>query len=201
MSWTVVFKFLKISSWATALQKWSLIASFDAKFCNWTGDRVALANVWLCLCGAQLFCKDNWKFSQKDLFDNMYYMNYRWQELLLVEKELLWPVPILYPLLYLRPSKCLLSQLTLWVRIPLGRGVLDITLCDKFCQWLATGQWFSLGTLVSSINKKCPPLYNWIIVESGVKHHNPNPQNVCPFNQSFYDFLTIFDQVNCSKKY
>jgi hypothetical protein len=26
-------------------------------------------------------------------------------------------------------------------------GVLD-TLCDKVCQWLATGQWFSPGTLV-----------------------------------------------------
>jgi hypothetical protein len=30
------------------------------------------------------------------------------------------------------------------------RGVLDTTLCDKDCQWLATGWWFSL---VSSINK------------------------------------------------
>ena len=29
------------------------------------------------------------------------------------------------------------------------RGVLDTTLCDKVCQWLATGRWFSL---VSSIN-------------------------------------------------
>ena len=26
-------------------------------------------------------------------------------------------------------------------------------LCDKVCQWLATGQWFSLSTLVSSTNK------------------------------------------------
>ena len=26
----------------------------------------------------------------------------------------------------------------------LWRGVLDTTLCDKVCQWLATGQWFSL---------------------------------------------------------
>ena len=26
-------------------------------------------------------------------------------------------------------------------------------LCDKVCQWLATGQWFSLGTPVSSTNK------------------------------------------------
>ena len=33
------------------------------------------------------------------------------------------------------------------------RGVLDITLCGKVCQGLATGQWFSTGTLVSSTNK------------------------------------------------
>ena len=32
-------------------------------------------------------------------------------------------------------------------------GVLDITLCDKVCQWLATGCWFSPGTQVSSNNK------------------------------------------------
>ena len=41
----------------------------------------------------------------------------------------------------------------LWVRIPPRRDVLDTTLCDKVCQWLATGQWFSPGTLVSSTNK------------------------------------------------
>ena len=33
------------------------------------------------------------------------------------------------------------------------RGVLDTTLCDSVCQWLATGQWFSPGTPVSSTNK------------------------------------------------
>ena len=27
------------------------------------------------------------------------------------------------------------------------------TLCDKVCQWLATGRWFSLGTPISSTNK------------------------------------------------
>ena len=32
-------------------------------------------------------------------------------------------------------------------------GVLDATLCDKVCQWLVTGQWFSPGTLVSFTNK------------------------------------------------
>jgi hypothetical protein len=33
------------------------------------------------------------------------------------------------------------------------RGVLNTTLCDKVCQWLAAGQWFSLGTQVSATNK------------------------------------------------
>jgi len=49
-------------------------------------------------------------------------------------------------------AQCL-SLLTLWVRIPLGRGVLDTTLCDKVCQWLVSGLYFSPGTHVSSNNK------------------------------------------------
>ena len=50
-------------------------------------------------------------------------------------------------------NQCL-SPLTLWVRIPLRRGVpVQNTLCDKVCQWLAAGMWFSPGTLVSSTNK------------------------------------------------
>ena len=40
------------------------------------------------------------------------------------------------------------SPLTIWVRIPLSRSVLNTTLCLKVCQWLATGRWFSPGTLV-----------------------------------------------------
>jgi len=32
-------------------------------------------------------------------------------------------------------------------------GVLVTTLCDKVCQWLATGRWISPGTPVSSTNK------------------------------------------------
>jgi hypothetical protein len=43
-----------------------------------------------------------------------------------------------------------LSPLKSWVQISLGRGVLDTTLCNKVCQWLAAGQWFSLGTPISS---------------------------------------------------
>ena len=49
-------------------------------------------------------------------------------------------------------NQCL-SPLTLWDRTPLRRGVLDTTLCDKDCQWLAAGGWFSQGNPVSSTNK------------------------------------------------
>ena len=39
-----------------------------------------------------------------------------------------------------------LSPLMLWVRIPL---MARCTWCDKVCQWLAAGQWFSPSTLIS----------------------------------------------------
>ena len=39
-------------------------------------------------------------------------------------------------------NQCL-SPITLWVWIPLRRGVLNTTLCDKVCQWHAAGRWFS----------------------------------------------------------
>jgi hypothetical protein len=43
---------------------------------------------------------------------------------------------------------------------------------DKVWQWLATGQWFSLGTPVSSANKTDRHDITES-VESGVKHHKP----------------------------
>ena len=46
-----------------------------------------------------------------------------------------------------------MSPLMLWIWISSGRGVLDSTLYDKVCQWLATGRWFSTVTPVSSTNK------------------------------------------------
>ena len=48
-----------------------------------------------------------------------------------------------------RFNQCL-SPLTLWVRTLLSQGELDTTLCDKVCQWLATGWWLSWGTLVTN---------------------------------------------------
>ena len=43
------------------------------------------------------------------------------------------------------------SPLMLWVRI--SSRARCTTLCDKVCQWLATGQWFSLVPPVSPTNK------------------------------------------------
>ena len=39
----------------------------------------------------------------------------------------------------------------MWVRISIRSSC--TTLCDKVCQWLATGRWFSPGPSVSSTNK------------------------------------------------
>jgi len=37
----------------------------------------------------------------------------------------------------------------------LRRSMLNTTFCDKVCQWLAVGRWFSPGPPVSSTNKTC----------------------------------------------
>ena len=51
------------------------------------------------------------------------------------------------------PSNYGLWPLTVWVRTPLRRGLLDTTLCHKVCQWLAAGRWFSPGSPVSATKK------------------------------------------------
>jgi hypothetical protein len=47
-------------------------------------------------------------------------------------------------------NQCL-SPMMLWVRISIRARC--TTLCDKVCQWLTTGRWFSTGTPVSSTNQ------------------------------------------------
>jgi len=66
------------------------------------------------------------------------------------------------------------------------RGALDTTFCDKVCQWLATGQWFSLGTPASS-NNKTDSRYNWNIVESGIKLHKPEQLKVMIHSINSYE--------------
>ena len=71
-------------------------------------------------------------------------------------------------------NQCL-SPLTLWVRIPFRRGVLNTTLCDKVYKWLATGRWFSPGTPVSSPNKPdCESYSNKATLLLGWSHDYQN---------------------------
>ena len=66
-----------------------------------------------------------------------------------------------------------LSSLMLWVRISIRARC--ATICDKVCQWLATGRWFSPGPPVSSTNKTDRCDISKILV-SVVKHHQTNNQ-------------------------
>jgi hypothetical protein len=72
-------------------------------------------------------------------------------------------------------NQCL-SPPTLWVRILHRWGVLDTTLCDIVCQWLATVRGFLWVLRFPPPKKNWPTRYNWNIVVSGTKHHKPNPQ-------------------------
>ena len=45
------------------------------------------------------------------------------------------------------------------------RGVLNTTLCDKVCQWLAVDLWFSLGTLGFLRQEDLQPRYNDILLK------------------------------------
>ena len=65
-------------------------------------------------------------------------------------------------------NQCL-SPLRLWVWIPLRGSVFDTTINDKVCQWLATGRWFSPGTLVSSTNKTDPHDITEILLKVALK--------------------------------
>ena len=61
-----------------------------------------------------------------------------------------------------------------------GEGVLDTTLCDKACQWLTTGQWFSPGPPISPTNKTdrhdiTEILFNTITL---TQHFHPNFQEI-----------------------
>jgi len=81
-----------------------------------------------------------------------------------------------------------------YVVCPSLRGALDTTVCDKFCQWLAAGRWFSPATPVSSTNKTDHhEWYDWNIFENGVKHHNPTPLYVechwCWEDNKFWQFI------------
>jgi hypothetical protein len=80
-----------------------------------------------------------------------------------------------------------------------------VRICDKVCQWLAEGRWFSPVSSSNAIDRhditeiflqQCnwPPRYNWDIVESGVKHHKPN---LLPCKSDVDDLTTDTSRESC----
>jgi hypothetical protein len=88
-------------------------------------------------------------------------------------------------------NQCL-SPLMLWIRIPLMARC--TTLCDKVCQWLATGGWFSPGTPVDSTNKTdCHDITKILLklalntLKRTKKLCNIVISTICPLNRDIYD--------------
>ena len=81
------------------------------------------------------------------------------------------------------------SPLTLLIRIPLMRCILNTTLCDKVCQWLAAGQWFSPGTPVSSTNKTDHHDITEILLK--VVWNTIKPTNRNTLNEINYDYVIV----------
>ena len=73
------------------------------------------------------------------------------------------------------------------------RGILDTTLCDKVCQWLATGRWFSPGPPVSSTNKTDRHHITEILLKVALKHHKLNPQT--PAKKCILSSIPIYNQL------
>jgi hypothetical protein len=76
-------------------------------------------------------------------------LNYLYTKIMVVVAVIIWYTNSSWIYNYLC-NQCL-SPLMLWVSISIRER--RTTLCDKVCQWLVTGQWFSPGPPVSSTNK------------------------------------------------
>ena len=89
----------------------------------------------------------------------------------------------------------------LWVRLPLKAR--RTTLCDKVCQRLAAGRWFSPGSLVSSTNKTNRKNITEILLKVAIKLKTKptnvvidknvmtNIKNICydKFKEKLYDLM------------
>ena len=95
-------------------------------------------------------------------------------------------IVLLLPVFILGLCNQCLSPLTLWVRIPPRWEVLDTTLRDKVCQWLATG---FLRVLRFLHQWNWPPRYNSNIVESCVKYHKPQPYYLFKRLETFWNIM------------
>jgi hypothetical protein len=106
-------------------------------------------------------------------------------------------------------------QLPVNLMFPISQwqGVLDTTLCDKLCQWLATCRWFSPGPPVSSTNKTDRGYRGWYIylIHNTLLTTHRNQQNLLLFTGTevlyllfnllntliFWGFLQLYRDFQC----
>jgi hypothetical protein len=82
-------------------------------------------------------------------------------------------------------SQCL-SSLMLWVRLP--QRARCTTLCDKVCQWLAAGRWYSLGTPVSSTNETDRNDIAEILLKVALNTIN-QAKPLCKYGSGIYNYM------------
>ena len=76
----------------------------------------------------------------------------------------------------------------LWVRFPLMARC--TTLCDEVFQWLAAGEWFSPGTLVSSTNKTDHHDITEILLKVALNTIKSKP-NQCSIRDTQYNVYSV----------
>jgi hypothetical protein len=67
--------------------------------------------------------------------------------------------------------------------------LVQLYVINKVCQWLAAGQWFSVGTSVSSSNKTDHHDIAEILFQTGVKHHNRNTNHTFKLLNAYQSIL------------
>jgi hypothetical protein len=86
-------------------------------------------------------------------------------------------------------NQCL-SPLMLWVRISIR--AMCTTLCEKVCQWLVTGLWFSPGppvTIILSLKINLfLPWYSWKTSELGINNNHSLAHNQVKWRSNTYQF-------------
>ena len=83
----------------------------------------------------------------------------------------------------------------MWVQISVGVHVRCTTLCDKVCQWLVTGRWFSLVPPVSSTNKTDGHDITEIVLKvalSTIKQSNKQSFSICIHQVQSVKLYTTF---------
>ena len=79
-------------------------------------------------------------------------------------------------IIWLLDLQLLMQSMTITTKVVSSKHALDTILCNKVCQLLAAGMWFSPCTPVSSTHKTDHHGKTEIMLKVAFKHHNPSSQ-------------------------